>query len=643
MDWTTAVLVFALRATTLQPRITESVIVAAAPRLAGPGVTTVLDREALAASPAATLDETLRVLPGFSLFRRSSSRVANPTTQGVTLRGMAASGASRASVVADAVPLNDPFGGWVNWSFVPAASLHRVEVTRGASGDVYADSPAGTIRILSGPLGALFLAEGGADATARLSGAAGVRLPRGAYLFGAAEGFTTDGFVVVAPESRGPIDTKAWSRHASGHAGAGVMTASDWAARAKVSIFGEERGNGTPFQENATSIAHVSGGFDRVAWGGAFNVTAYATSHGYSQTFSAVSGPRVVERPTGDQDVEATSAGGTLVWGRTLAGAGVALIGSGRYVTGDLLERTFFSGRETLNATTKARQFLTSLSAQAVWHRWERVSATLGGRVESWKSERVSAPGGSTTDVFLSPRVSLNVSLGARTTARLAYQTGSRGPTMNELYRPFRVGNIVTLANAALTPEKTRSLDSSLTATHGRVVLRATAFVSTVDDAIVNVTLASDGTAITRQRRNAATIRAGGVEAEADARLTPALSLTASSAFIDSTFIDGPLDGRRVPQVPRVQAALGARAVWRGWRAAIEWRFIGRQFDDDRNEFALARSSMLDVRVGWQPRRSLELFVAIENALDEEQDVGRTPLRTIGLPRTARIGVRVGR
>ena len=67
------------------------------------------------------LDDQLRSVPGFSLFRRTSSRVANPTTQGVTLRGMSASGASRTLVLADGVPLNDPFGAWVYWDRVPVA------------------------------------------------------------------------------------------------------------------------------------------------------------------------------------------------------------------------------------------------------------------------------------------------------------------------------------------------------------------------------------------------------------------------------------------------------------------------------------------------------------------------------------------
>ena len=59
------------------------------------------------------LDDQLKTVPGFSLFRRTSSRVANPTTQGLTMRGLSASGASRGLVLVDGIPLNDAFGGWL--------------------------------------------------------------------------------------------------------------------------------------------------------------------------------------------------------------------------------------------------------------------------------------------------------------------------------------------------------------------------------------------------------------------------------------------------------------------------------------------------------------------------------------------------
>ena len=69
------------------------------------------------------LDDRLRDIPGFSLFKRSSSVVANPTTQGVSLRGIGSSGASRTLMLWDGVPANDPFGGWVYWSQIGRAHV----------------------------------------------------------------------------------------------------------------------------------------------------------------------------------------------------------------------------------------------------------------------------------------------------------------------------------------------------------------------------------------------------------------------------------------------------------------------------------------------------------------------------------------
>ena len=62
-----------------------------------PANVTVLDTTALEQSPGTNLDDRLRDVPGFSLFRRSSSLAANPTTQGISLRGIGSSEIGRAS------------------------------------------------------------------------------------------------------------------------------------------------------------------------------------------------------------------------------------------------------------------------------------------------------------------------------------------------------------------------------------------------------------------------------------------------------------------------------------------------------------------------------------------------------------------
>ena len=92
---------------------------------------TVLDDRQLRTTAAVTVDDALRQIPGFSLFRRSSSQVAQPTTQGVSLRGIGPSGVSRTLVLLDGIPLNDPFGGWVYWSRVPLGEIERVLVAPG--------------------------------------------------------------------------------------------------------------------------------------------------------------------------------------------------------------------------------------------------------------------------------------------------------------------------------------------------------------------------------------------------------------------------------------------------------------------------------------------------------------------------------
>ncbi len=123
----------------------------------------ILTASDLALAPPTPLDDVLKVVPGFSLFRRTTSRSANPTTQGAGLRGLSASGASRALVLADGEVLNDPFGGWVYWDRVPAAAIDRVEVVRGGASDLYgADALVGV--------------RAGRDPPADLSGAAGGRL-----------------------------------------------------------------------------------------------------------------------------------------------------------------------------------------------------------------------------------------------------------------------------------------------------------------------------------------------------------------------------------------------------------------------------------------------------------------------------------
>jgi outer membrane receptor protein involved in Fe transport len=214
-------------------------------------------------------------VPGFSLFRRTTSRAANPTTQGAGMRGLSASGASRALVLADGVPLNDPFGGWVYWSRVPAAAVDRVEVMRGSGSDLYgADAMAGVVQVLTrkpGDVSVKVDLEGASHGTARASVfAGGSHGPWRGTASG--EAFTTDGYILVPEDQRGPVDVPATQRYDTGRVGVGYETPGFY-ARVTGDVYAEHRGNGTPIQTNSTDIRQLHLDLGGTVAGGRWNVT----------------------------------------------------------------------------------------------------------------------------------------------------------------------------------------------------------------------------------------------------------------------------------------------------------------------------------------------------------------------------------
>lgn len=87
----------------------------------------------------------MRQVPGFSTYRRSGSLFANPSSQGVSLRGVGASATSRSILLIDGISVNDPFGGWVYWARVPREGIESLEVSNGAASDLYGGGALGGV------------------------------------------------------------------------------------------------------------------------------------------------------------------------------------------------------------------------------------------------------------------------------------------------------------------------------------------------------------------------------------------------------------------------------------------------------------------------------------------------------------------
>ncbi len=72
---------------------------------------------------------------------------------------------------------------------------------------------------------------------------------------------------------------------------------------------------------------------------------------------------------------------------------------------------------------------------------------------------------------------------------RGAAYMGWRLPTLNELYRPFRVGADATAANELLAPERLKGAEIGVEYGDEGMKFSATAFYSRLDNAIANVAL----------------------------------------------------------------------------------------------------------------------------------------------------------
>ena len=69
-------------------------------------------------------------------------------------------------------------------------------------------------------------------------------------------------------------------------------------------------------------------------------------------------------------------------------------------------------------------------------------------------------------------------------------------------------------------------------------------------------------------------------------------------------------------------------------------RMVGKQFDDDQNQFPLGRFFVLDAMASHSIGAGVELFAAAENLLNEKYATAATPVEQLGLPITARFGFR---
>ena len=601
---------------------------------------------------ATELDHALGQVPGLSLFRRDSSLSANPTTQGLSLRSIAPSGAGRALVTLDGVPQNDPFGGWVIWSSLPPEDIGGAQVVRGAGAGPYGAGALTGVVALDEARGEGLVA--GDASLAQLNGkrlaAAGGTTVGPLSLFASASDEDSGGWISVSPAQRGPADDAVTyhARNASLRAEATPWT--DTLLSLRLGAYGENRDSGLVGAHSSAdgvtaslTLAHPESEGDL-----GYRVQAWLRNSGFSNTSATILQPGR-SGTTVSNDQYSTPA---LGWGFNAALRGQWSVldweigGDARFTQGDSKEHfqpvagIFTMGRDSGGRTVVGGLYVETAA------RFYGLLLTAGLRADQWAStgghliQTTLATGAVTVDqktpsksgIVPTARLGVRQELGEGVYVRSAAYGGFRAPTLNELYRPFRLASNLTEANPGLTPEKLYGAEIGLGQKTDLFAWAMTGFYNQLHGAITNVTVAHGPVTVPGlgavpvgglliQRQNAGNIDAYGLESDAHWQALDWLGLDAAFDYVDAHVQGGTaaaqLTGKRPAQAPRFTLTAGFRATpFDRLTVTADLRYESTRFADDQNTLSLAPATTLDARISYRLWEGLSAYLAGDNVFN---------------------------
>jgi outer membrane receptor protein involved in Fe transport len=623
----------------------------------------VVSQKAMQQTANLTVGDQLRQVTGLQFYRRSSTLVSNPTSQGVSLRGLGSTSASRTLVLAGHVPLNDPFGGWVFWDQLPSLAIQNVEVVRGGASDLYGNSAiGGVINLIE--------RQPGPTAYAIDAGYGQENTPHAAVLgttargpwsgLAAADWLRTDGYIEVAPADRGPVDTPANVHYQNGELDGRRTFAERGDAYLRGNVLNEARGNGTPLQKNRNRLWRYTGGTDWTTENaGSFAGQLFGTQEHYQQSFSSTTAGQQSEFLTRLQYVDVQQFGGSVQWTKSLRPWLMLIAGAdGNDVRASDNETPIKNGLPNGLANTSSRQRDIGEYVEGLVQtkNWTVAASVRGDNFLNLDTVQFMQTGNgpiTTTKIPNRSEALANPRLGVvRRMNEYVSLTGSvyrafRSPTMNELYRRFQVGQAVTLPNPNLLSERATGWETGLqfSLPSRNTVVRASYFWTEVNRPVTSLTISVTPTQIVQQRENLGQIRSRGVSLDYESQPLSWLSITGGYQYANATvtqFVQDPsLVGKWIPQVAHNMATAQVSATKpKIGLVELLGTLSGRQYDDDQNTFLLHGYFQLDAYLSHNFGARTEIYGAVNNIFDREIEVGRTPILTLGTPRMASIGIR---
>ncbi|MEO8176361.1 MAG: TonB-dependent receptor [Sphingomicrobium sp.] len=637
-----------------------------------------IDRKRIGQSASGRLEDVLRDVAGLHGFRRSDSRSANATSQSIILRGLGGNASSRAQLILDGVPQSDPFGGWISFPAIAPDRLGLIRVTRGGGSALWGPGAvSGVVELESATPAEVGDVEAGVAIGSRdsVDGRGSLLLSnRNAFVAMSGAFARGDGFIPIVAGDRGPVDRPAPYRQSSGAIRGVVQVAAAIELQANLSAFDDRRDRGVPFTANRGK--GFDGSLRMVATGATkWSLLAYGQRRVFASQSASVDPARASATLVNDQyHVPSTGWGARAEIEPRVGPIRLRLGGDARLVRGRTQEHyQFVAGDPQREREAGGRNLTAGAFADATVARGGLV-ASLAGRVDHWRIgggsfvQQVIGGAVLNNDVFPtrsgwqpSGRAAIGWHGEHGIGVRGALCSGWRLPTLNELYRPFRVGSDATAANAALQPETSAGGEVGADFQLGPAGSAAvTLFSQRLNHAIANVALAqgpgifpgvgfvgAGGTY--RMRENVDAVDSKGVELDlrgSHGSVNWSLSYAITDARVRASGTSAALDGRRPAQLPRHSgsATLGWAPAKR-LNLSLTGRYVSSQFDGDVEDRRLHGTATFDAAASIPLTGQLALDLRAENMFDARVEAARSATDIVerAIPRTLWIGLKFAR
>jgi len=229
----------------------------------------------------------------------------------------------------------------------------------------------------------------------------------------------------------------------------------------------------------------------------------------------------------------------------------------------------------------------------------------------------------------LSPKVALQWDATDVWRFRLSFATGTRFPTVGELFQGTISNNAIVNNNPNLRPEKAIDWDFTAERDVGVGVVRASVFQSDLRDSIYSQTTVSGASTVTNIS-NVDRVRVRGIELAFSGQsvglrgLDIDANVSASNAQILADAANPAYVGSRFPRIPRMRANLLASYRFdEHWLASVGVRYSGRQFNtldnSDVNPDVYGGTStftVVDLKARYRFDRHWVASVGIDNLTD---------------------------